>query len=684
MSSAEHAAARPRRQAQVLAFALVAAAALALGAAVFGVLRPVEGLDFTAFERTAWTGRVLLKGRDTTLSAALIGERPFTDWQSYSLEWRGQLSVTETGTYWFALVADDGAVLEVGERVVVDNGGRHGSRRLVGGADLNEGLHDLRLRYAQEGGRYDLDVRWSRDGERFSPIPAERLVPPGVPAARLRWQWLWPSLGALVSVLVVWLSTSWLRRALEGVIERPVTRAALEACERPRVAMALIVVVGLPLRLALLATSPAVLWPDSTLFHLTSRDILHGAWASHDAYRTAAYPFLLSAVVGGRDSEGLGLTLVGLQQLAGLGAAVMFYIAGRRVFTPLAALAGALLFAVHPLELFYEFSVLTEALFTAGLAVTLWSAVRLIDRPGLAPAALLGLLAALLVLIRPVAQWYLPAVLPVVMMRHGLKPSVLRACVVSGLCFTVPIVAWMAVNQSEFGFFGVALGRGMGLYTRVFEIDGLSPPAPGADPEMRELWRIAGVERWSPNRVRDELNYGRRISSVAADERMYAFAKEAAVAHLPAFSVRTLVQWARLVAAPRDSIKRCASPVGEYLCSGRSTGESLPSFPNAPAAPSRLRDAVVAYVARVQWPMVPVVGLALAGAVAALAATSTRAPGLALLVTVVYMTLVPAVSQYPHDRFRLPIDALLFMFAADGLRHLAEALLTVPADEARQ
>lgn len=677
MPEAEPPAVAPRRQAQVHATVLVLACALTLGAFVFARVQPPTGLSFTVFDRTTWDGRVLLRGVDTTLSFELIGERPFIDWQTYSVEWRGRVDVPSDGAWTFALVADDVAVLEVDDRVVVDTRGGPASRRTVGTVDLSAGLHEIRLRYVQDGGRHDLDMRWSRDGELFASVPPTRLLPPGVSDTAWRWRWLWPGAVALLVAVVTWFAARPLHVALARLLARPRVQMVLESLTRPGAAIALLLAVGLPLRATLLATSPAVLWPDSTVFHLTSADILRGLWASHDAYRTAVYPFVLAAIVGGRDSAPLGLVLVALQQLAGLGATAVFYLVGRRVCSPRAALAGALVFALHPLQLFYEMSVLTEATFTLGLAVTLWAAMWLYERPGAVAGASLGALAALLVLIRPVAQWYLPALLAVIVACYPRRKMVMRAAAVALLCYAVPMLGWMAVNQAEFGFFGVALGRGMGLYTRVFEIDGLLPPSPGADPEMRALWARATVERWSPNRVRDELNYRRRLNAAAADERLYAFAKETAFAHLPGFGVRTVLQWSRLMVAPRDSIRHCPSAVGDYLCSGRSTGESLPSFPNAPSGASRPRDAVVAYVSHVRWPMVPIALLALAGAVAALAGGATLAPGALVLVTVVCMTAVPAVSQYPHDRFRLPVDALLFVLAAGGLRRAA--VMLVPA-----
>lgn len=43
-----------------------------------------------------------------------------------------------------------------------------------------------------------------------------------------------------------------------------------------------------------------------------------------------------------------------------------------------------------------------------------------------------------------------------------------------------------------------------------------------------------------------------------------------------------------------------------------------------------------------------------------------------LALTAIHFTRVPALSQREQDRFRLPIDAILFMFAAWGVRALAQ------------
>ena len=350
---------------------------------------------------------------------------------------------------------------------------------------------------------------------------------------------------------------------------------------------------------------------------------------------------------------------------------MLYYEVGRRAFSPTVALAAALLFAVHALQLFYEMSVLTETLFTVTLALTLWLALRAYDQPSVGRAAALGAAAVALVLVRPVAQWFIYVLLAVGVFAPSAAKQRLTAVAVLALCYAVPLLLWMSVNQREYGFFGVSLGRGMGLYTRVFEIDRMVPPEPSAHPEMRELWAMAKALRWSPNRVRDELNYVRRFSGAQADDVMFAFTMETLRAHPFAYLWGTMRQWVLQVAEPLGGVHTCPSPTGRILCSGRSDGD-LPPFATAtPSEWPRLRRAVVLYATDAMVPMKAVAAAALLGLVAWARWPRRNAAGALLALTAIYFTAVPALSQWEQDRFRLPIDAILFMFAAWGVRALA-------------
>ncbi len=664
----------PAARFAVLLAAAYWALAITVSLGVAEQWRAVRGLRLTAFTSTNWQGRPALEAIDATMSNELLGNDPFPQWQSYSLEWNGFLAVRQSADYTFWVSSDDGSTIEVDGATVVDNSGEHLQRRASGKVTLTEGIHPMRVRYFQAGGRYTLNVQWSRDGTNFEPIPTNQLLPEAQSYTWYRLRWLQPigiagglllgfaGLFAGLRGVLGTVSASWARRWPGRVVAR---------LERPAAAIALLLVVGGAVRLAMLLTTPAILWPDSQVFYVTTEQILRGLWANHDAYRTLAYPYFLVAFLRWSEAPEVGSLIIVTQLELGLLTAVLFYLVGRRAFPPLVALGGALLFAVHALQLFYEMSVLTETLFTVTLAITLWLALRAYDEPTIGRAAALGVAAVSLVLVRPVAQWFIYVVLLVGIFATRPGRRRVTAAAVMALCYAVPLVLWMAVNQREYGFFGVSLGRGMGLYTRVFEIDQMVPPEPSAHPEMRELWAMAKSLRWSSNRVRDELNHVRRFSGAQADDVMFAFTMETLAAHPVAYVWGTVKQWVVQIAEPLNGVHTCATPTGRILCSGRTDGD-LPPFANAtPSEWPRLRRAAVLYVTEFMVPMKAVAAAGLIGLVAWARWPRRNAAGALLALTAIYFTLVPALSQWEQDRFRLPIDAILFMFAAWGVRTLA-------------
>ena len=65
---------------------------------------------------------------------------------------RGYIDIPATGIYTFALASDDGAILRIGGRVVVDNDGEHPLLEKSGQVALSAGLHPLELRYFDYNG----------------------------------------------------------------------------------------------------------------------------------------------------------------------------------------------------------------------------------------------------------------------------------------------------------------------------------------------------------------------------------------------------------------------------------------------------------------------------------------------------------------------------------------------------
>lgn len=630
-----------------------------------------DGLRLAAWRNATWSGLPAYEDLDARLSNDLIGRVPFTLWPAHSIEWTGYLAIDQPGDYTFALDTDDGSTIEIDGTVVVDDGGTHRERRAEGTRTLQRGLHPIRVRYFQAGGHSRLLVQWALPGGAFHPLPSSQLLPDAMSYAEYRlraWRPVAATLVALAASLGLYLGAWPLLRRLSAAGAGVALARWLAALERPRVAMATIAAVGLAARGAVLASTPAVLWPDSQVFYITAREVLSGRWGAHDAYRTLVYPWLLAAFATVSPTPAAGTLFVALQMTMGLGAALLFYDAMRRTLGPRVALAASLLFAVHATELYYEASVLTESTFTLVLALTVWLTLRAVHALSWRRAAGLGLVTALLVLVRPVAQWYVLVPLGACLLARAPLGRRITAAAALLVCYAVPLAWWMSVNQREYGFYGVALGRGMGLYGRVFDLDRLEPPDPSAQPELRALWAYARGQQWSPNQVRDELNYVRRYSGAAADDAMYRFAMETVRQHPWSFAVGTVRQWVRQIAEPLSGLHSCPSGVGRYLCSERSDGDALPLFPGVPAGPSTLRPAVVRYIEEWQVPMAPVLVLGVAGV---LAVEILEPAALVLALTIAYLTLVPAVTQVPQDRFRLPVDALLFAFAFTGIGAVA-------------
>ena len=58
----------------------------------------------------------------------------------------------EKGIHTFALASNDGSVLRIGDRVVIDNDGEHPLLEKTGQAALSAGLHPLELRFFDYNG----------------------------------------------------------------------------------------------------------------------------------------------------------------------------------------------------------------------------------------------------------------------------------------------------------------------------------------------------------------------------------------------------------------------------------------------------------------------------------------------------------------------------------------------------
>ena len=91
---------------------------------------------------------------------------------AFGLLFRGFIDVPETAIYSFFLTSDDGSVLRIAGRLVVDNDGAHSGKEKSGQVALAKGLHPFELDYMDLGGGGMLDLKYSKNNEAPQPVPA--------------------------------------------------------------------------------------------------------------------------------------------------------------------------------------------------------------------------------------------------------------------------------------------------------------------------------------------------------------------------------------------------------------------------------------------------------------------------------------------------------------------------------
>lgn len=99
----------------------------------------------------------------------------------FSVEWTGKLRVEQPGDYTFALIVDDGALLEIDGEVVIDlsNGPILQERNET--IRLSSGLHPIRVRYFNILFGGSIKLSWALTGRPKEIVPSESLLPEKMP-----------------------------------------------------------------------------------------------------------------------------------------------------------------------------------------------------------------------------------------------------------------------------------------------------------------------------------------------------------------------------------------------------------------------------------------------------------------------------------------------------------------------
>jgi hypothetical protein len=138
---------------------------------------PVEpGLEFRYYEG-AWNA---LPDFDSLAPvregiAESIGTEPTEHIETFGLVFEGFIEAPHDGLYAFECRSNDGSKVIIGNRVLIDHDGLHGSTAKYGVVALEEGLHPIQVHYFNAGARYTLEVTYEGPGIKRQAVPGTAL-----------------------------------------------------------------------------------------------------------------------------------------------------------------------------------------------------------------------------------------------------------------------------------------------------------------------------------------------------------------------------------------------------------------------------------------------------------------------------------------------------------------------------
>jgi hexosaminidase len=91
--------------------------------------------------------------------------------ESFGLRYQGYLNIPANGIYNFYLTCDDGGILNMANREVVNNDGWHGPIEKSGQVALKAGLQPVELSFVEGGGGYTLKLKYSVNGSEPAEVP---------------------------------------------------------------------------------------------------------------------------------------------------------------------------------------------------------------------------------------------------------------------------------------------------------------------------------------------------------------------------------------------------------------------------------------------------------------------------------------------------------------------------------
>ncbi len=146
-------------------------------------LATVSGLKWEYYEGSGASAARIEEGRKKVSSGetdTLEIKMPVRN-SGFAVRFSGAIEIPTEGEYTFWLTSDDGSVLDIDGKRIVDVDGEHPPVEKSGKVRLTKGPHTLDLRFSQGGGGWEFKARWAGPGFERQAIPGSVLKHFGQP-----------------------------------------------------------------------------------------------------------------------------------------------------------------------------------------------------------------------------------------------------------------------------------------------------------------------------------------------------------------------------------------------------------------------------------------------------------------------------------------------------------------------
>ena len=136
------------------------------------IANPQAGLQCSYFRKQFGETKLMKQQTaDSTYSINNVVVPKSVNAPSFGIQFRGYLTVPQTGVYSFFYTCDDGGILRIADRMVVDNDGNHFPIEKSGQVALAKGTHPFEADSIEGGGGFTLKLKYSLNGAEPMDIP---------------------------------------------------------------------------------------------------------------------------------------------------------------------------------------------------------------------------------------------------------------------------------------------------------------------------------------------------------------------------------------------------------------------------------------------------------------------------------------------------------------------------------